>query len=455
VGFSTVFYLRERSARIQSEALRREAEAARMAATRARGSAEDLISWSLNDLRNKLIPVGKLELLDDIGAAAESYYQNLPPAERNAASEIRRARVLLMRGDVLFQRNELPKAVVLYQQGIDILESLAATSPPDDDQRKWLSVLLSRMGDALRASGKPSEALAVRKRELELARALAEEAPDDPQRQHNYCISLRKFAECQRDTGQFVPARRTLRKCIALSREKAPGNLPFSLLVQADWNRAGGQYESAFKSYQEAIGCFAELFADTPDNVKELRYVANAHSRSAICLIKLGRHDEARKELAAARELRERLARIDPTNRDVQGDLGSLMVTFGMLHLAENDDQQALDAFRQALHVFGELSRGDPAFIFWYYNLEKLAQASEPLVSKPDAPAPVRVFAADLHLTIAERRATNGQKDLAATALAKAGPFLDALKQAAPADPALPELARRADALRATIGDGP
>ena len=453
VCFSTVFFLRERSARLQSEAMRREAEAARLAATRARGSAEDLISWSLNDLRHKLIPIGKLELLDDIGASAEAYYRNLPPAERNAASEIRRARVLLIRGDVLFQRNELPKAAVLYQDGIAIMEALAAAGPPDDEQRKWHDILLSRMGDALRSGGKPAESLAVRQREIVLARTLAAKAPDDPQIQHNLCVSLRKLAECQRDVGQFVEARRTLRKCIALGRAKAPGSLPISLLVLADWDRVANEYEAALKSYQEAVVRFGEVFANAPDNVKELRYLVQTHFGAMSCHIRLGNLDEARKELEAARELRERLARIDPTNRDLHGDLGCWMMFSGSLHLAENDGERAVGDFREALRIFEGLSRGDPGYIFWQGGLEQLARVSAPLVSKPDAPVPVLLFAADLQLTIAERRNANDRKGPAASALAEARPFLDSLKRVASTDPAVPELNRRAEALRMAIGD--
>jgi len=121
--------------------------------------------------------------------------------------------------------------------------------------------------------------------------------------------------------------------------------------------------------------------------------------------------------------------------------------------LIENEETLALECFTQALRICEELSRGDPAFVGWHHRLERLARDSAPLVSKPGATVPVLRFAADLQLTIAERRTANNKKTEAAAALAEAGPFLDALKQTAPADPAILEFARRAEALRTAIGD--
>jgi tetratricopeptide (TPR) repeat protein len=453
VCVSTLFYLRERRARIQSEALRREAEAARNAANRARGSAEDIITWSLNDLREKLQPLGKLELLDDIGATADTYYQNLPPGERNAASETRRARVFLVRGDVLFQRNELPKAIELYREGAAILDHLTTADSSNDEGRKWHAVLVSRMGDALRGHGKSAEALAMRQRELELTRAVVAAKPDDSQRQHNLCIALRKLAECLYDERHFDAARAALEESIALSRSESPGHLPFALEVLAAWEKRAMHHEAAIKAYREVISLFAKAAEDAPDNVKERRHLVQCHCHLAEVLLRVDRIDEARAELGAARELRERLARIDPTNRDVLGDLGWLHLVNGELHLKENAETAALADFRETLRIYGDLSRKDPSFIFWYSGLDWLAKTCAPMASKEDASRPARMLVAEIHLTTAECRLSGGARDLARDAMAKARPWIGQLTQEAPDDPAVAEIMRRADTLRTVLGD--
>ena len=452
VCFSTLFFLRERSARIQSESLRREAEAARNAATRARGSAEDVISWTLNELRAKLQPLGKLELLDDIGATADTYYQNLPPGERNAASETRRARVFLVRGDVLFQRNELPKAMELYREGIAILERLTTAGTSNDEARKWQAVLVSRMGDALRCHGKSAEALTMRQRELELTRAVVATNPEDSQRQHNLCISLRKLAECLYDERQFDAARSALDESIALSRSKYPAHLPFALEVSASWEKWAQRNEAAIGIYREVIALFSDALNDTPDHVKELRYLFQCHTSIAEAYIEVGSLDEARKSYTTARDLRERFARIDPTNRDVRGDLGNLLHVSGLLHLKDGNEAAALADFRGSMDIYAELSREDPAFKFWYISLFRLIDDIAPLLSRPDASRPVRLLVADIHLTMAECRFAGGSMDLSSAAMAKAQPVIERLTAEAPDDPAVAEITRRAAMLRTSLG---
>ena len=105
--------------------------------------------------------LGRLELLDSLGSATETYYQNLPASEKSRGSEIRRARILLLRGDVLYQRNDLPNAIRRYQQGITLLEPLLEDDAKMEAKR-WHSTRLSRSGDALFGHGKFDGALAMR-----------------------------------------------------------------------------------------------------------------------------------------------------------------------------------------------------------------------------------------------------------------------------------------------------
>mgnify|MGYP000670928339 CR=1 FL=1 len=440
ICFSTVFFLRERSARIQSETLRHQAET-------ARGSAEDIITWALGDLRKKLSPLGKLGLLSDIAATADTYYQNLPPSERNTASETRRARVFLLRGDVHYQRNELPKAIDLYREGIAILERVAATNPADDDARKWHGVLVSRLGDALLGHGKFAEALAMRQRHLEIVRAVVAATPDDAQAQHELCISLSKLAESLDREKQVAASRATLEEAIALSREKSPGHLPFALQIRGNWEMRAHNYQAAADAFREAVACFSKAAEDAPDNVKELRYGVQCRISLADCLKYLERDDEARKELTAARELCERFARIDPTNSDVLGDLGSLRMVSGALHFRQGNESAALEDFRETLHIFGGLSRKDPSLIFWHQSFSRLIVDTKPMISKPGASFAVRLLVADIHMTNAECRAAGGDPKAARSELTLVRQLSDGLVKEAPVDPVLAEIIRRADAL--------
>ena len=453
VCVSTLFFLRERTARIQSESLRREAEAAHNAATSARGSAEDVISWTLSDLRHKLQPLGKLELLDDIGENTEAYYQKLPPVAQDTASQIRRASVFLLRGDVLIQRNALPKAMEFFRQSNTILEAILRDDPSNDDALRCLSVVISRIGDVLNVQGRTTEALATRRRERELTQAVAAAKPDDAQRDYNLSITLRKLAECLERERLYADADATMEECINRSRAKHPGHLPYALLLRANMARRRDNHAAAIPDCLEAIREFDEAHRDDSENVKEVRYGILCRISLADSLMKLGRHDEAHAQLAAALQIRERLAKIDPTNTDLLGDLAIIDQILGSLHAKQGHQAEATTAFRDSLRIFADLSRNNPTYIFWQSGLNNLVKDTPQLIAKPDAPLPARLLVADVFLTAAECRHAGNRKEPAKQALAMARPLIAKLAAELPADPAVADLQRRAKSLRETLGN--
>jgi serine/threonine protein kinase len=407
-SISTLFFIRERHARIQAETLRRETESARKAAIKARGSAEDLIDWALDDLRNKLAPLGRLDLLDNIGSATESYYQNLPPSERSRVSDIRRARVLLLQGDVLYQRNEVPKAIGLYQQGITLVEPFLSDDPTLEAKR-WHAVLLSRSGDALLGHGKFDEALAMRQRHADAARELVELQPTDAPAINALCISLRKLAESLDRSQQFEASRATLDESITLSRQHFPDHLRMLLQVRGTWEMRARKYPAAIAAFREAITEYEKFAKIAPTRIKELRYGVQCRISMADCLRFLDQDAEARDEINRAHEQAERFNHIDPTNQDVQGDLGSARMVSGSLHFKAGNEPAALEDFRESLRIFTELSRKDPKLIFWQHSFSRLIGDMTPLTSGP-APSPAaKLLVAEIHLANAECRHAAGK----------------------------------------------
>jgi eukaryotic-like serine/threonine-protein kinase len=405
---STLFFLRERDARIQAENLRRETQAAREAAGRARSSAEDLMDWALDDLRNKLAPLGRLELLDSLGSATESYYQNLPASEKKRGSEIRRSRILLLRGDVLYQRNELPKAIGLYQEGIALLEPILSEDP-NLEAKRWHSTLLSRSGDALFGHGRFGEAVAMRQRHTQAMREFVAARPDDGHFLGQLCISLRKLAESLDRVGQPEAFQSTLEECLTLSRRHAPGHVKMVLQVLATWQKRVGDYPAAIASFREAVADFDRMAEASPERVKELRNGVQGRISMADCLLEIGKAEEALAVITRAREDAERFNRIDPTNRDVHGDLGCVFMVSGELHFKSGNEAAALADFRESLRIFTELSRRDPKLIFWQQNFSRFIRETEPLVSGA-APSPASMLlVAEIHLANAECRHAAGK----------------------------------------------
>ncbi|WP_374605025.1 TIR domain-containing protein [Arenimonas sp.] len=97
-----------------------------------RQQAEALIGFMLGDLRQKLEPIGRLELLDSVGDETMAYFATL--GERGTASELlARAVALKQIGDVRFKQGKLEAALASFEQALAQARQLHETEPANND----------------------------------------------------------------------------------------------------------------------------------------------------------------------------------------------------------------------------------------------------------------------------------------------------------------------------------
>ena len=103
---------------------------ARNEAERQRAHAEGLIEFMLTDLRRRLEPSGKLDLMDGVAVEALKYYkaQNLRDLDDQSLS--RRTRALRLMGEIDPTR-DLDHARTAFQQAVSSTSELVARSPHD------------------------------------------------------------------------------------------------------------------------------------------------------------------------------------------------------------------------------------------------------------------------------------------------------------------------------------
>ena len=98
-------------------------------ATLARDQAEGLINYMLFDLRDKLQPIGRLELLDGVAGKAAEYFEKLPNDQVSAESERNRAIALSNTATVRVDEGDLAGAQAAYESSLVIAERLAKQDP--------------------------------------------------------------------------------------------------------------------------------------------------------------------------------------------------------------------------------------------------------------------------------------------------------------------------------------
>lgn len=107
---------------------------ARDAARDQRREAESLIGFMVGDLKDKLQPLGRLDVLDSVGAKALSYYAKQDPSDMSEEALAQRSRALTLMGEIAQQRGDLNGAFRRYREAMESTGELVRRKP-DDGQR--------------------------------------------------------------------------------------------------------------------------------------------------------------------------------------------------------------------------------------------------------------------------------------------------------------------------------
>jgi serine/threonine-protein kinase len=300
-------------------------------ADQRRSQAEDLIGFMLTDLRDKLEPVGRLDLLDDVGERALRYFAAVPEAELSDEELARRSTALYQIGDVRMRRGDLAGAERPLEESLALARQLAARDPDNAERLFGLGQSEFWAGYALWERGDPEGA-------------------------------LRHF-EAYRDVSERLVAREPENLDWRLELAYAHSNLGSVLRKQGD-------LPGALARFEQALAIEAGLVEEAPDSphADAWRFeLAAAHNSVGATLEELGRLAEAQEHYEADLALRRALVERDPENRRWKEFLGTSEEFLGVLLLARGDP--GARAHLEAARVrFDELVAHDPANGDWRYK---------------------------------------------------------------------------------------
>ena len=115
--FGYVSMKRAQEAELKAQQTRQMAEA-------ARGEAEKLIVYLLDDFYLELEPVGRLDIVAALAKRAVDYYAALPPELRTAETDRNRALALVRYGAALRNQSKLDESGKALSEAVDVLSKL-------------------------------------------------------------------------------------------------------------------------------------------------------------------------------------------------------------------------------------------------------------------------------------------------------------------------------------------
>ena len=358
---------RERTAAVAAEA--RAVKAQQEAATR-RGQAEELINFMLGDLRGKLVPLGKLELLDDVGERALAYSKSLQPQLMTAGELARNAKALGQLGQVRIAQGRLADATDIFARARGFAQAAVRKEPANQDAQLALMNAYYSDGEAAQLRGDLEAALGHMQQYLATARTLAASHPKNDEYRIEQAYGHANVGTLLMARARYGEARPHFEEALRIKRERLARD-PLNLEWQADLantiNKVGvnmartGDLAGARKQFEEQKRINQTLVSVSPDHAQWKQRLAFSHGYLASVLNSLGALAEAEREYEAELKIERSLAETDPTNASVKQDYAVTMSRVAALRSRRGLAAEADAGFSHAERLLEELRRIDPS----------------------------------------------------------------------------------------------
>lgn len=368
-----------------------------------RAQAEGLIEFMLGDLRKKLEPSARLDVLDAVGAKALSYYASEAPRGLDDDALGRRARVLHLLGDIRDQRGDLAGALQDFQEASRVTARLLAQKPNDGQRIFNHAQSVYYVGYVASRRGQTAEAEQAFTQYQRLANQLVRLDPgrDAWRAEVVYANENLGALWVHEDRRELAVAAfsRALKVDLELAA-KTPLDHDrqtdlagvYSWLADAQTGQKAPAAAIADRLSERAI--YQRLLVRQPgDNAVKLLLVHNGVALAAL-YNQAGRSDDAIAELSAATQAAERLIAFQGDNTDYREHAQAAYVFYARALLAKGDLVGAAAAADRALALASDLARKDPTVATWNGYLLGAARLVE-----------VRVAAQKVHSEAALRAA--------------------------------------------------
>jgi tetratricopeptide (TPR) repeat protein/energy-coupling factor transporter ATP-binding protein EcfA2 len=353
---------------------RRHANVAREQANTARTQAEQLVTFMVFDLREKLEPIGRLDILKDVNEKVERYYSTVGVAGNDAASARLQSVALDSRGNILLLRGDLEGAFQAFEASRAIAERLLAHDVDSAARKFDLAVSHDNIGLVLHEQGKLDDAFVAFQAGRAIMKQLADQDPADPRVLRGLAVSDNRIGDVLVELRRLPEAAKEFRAAHALFVRLAD-RLPSELGAQSDLARSGlrladvllskGDVDEALAMLVQVRETFKWLLKREPASTIWQREKSVSGIYLGIALSKTGKLEDALTAFSESREILERLVRDDPSNHVWQSDLAIDYSHIGATLAGQRKFSQALAALKTGRGIVGTLAKTDPSSARW------------------------------------------------------------------------------------------
>jgi tetratricopeptide (TPR) repeat protein len=401
---------------------------ARRDAERRQKQAENLVTFMLGDLNDKLAQVQRLDIIESVDDQAMKYFASLPSTDVTDETLVQRAKALEKIGTVRLDQGRLPAAMDSYRAALPLAAALADERPANLTRQLAHARIQAFIGLAHWYQGQLDESL----REFESAQSVLRRSQrldaNDPRLLSRLAEIDNNIGHILESRGQLEEAARRYRSMMVLSRRLVaaqPDNVDWTVQLGLAHNNLGklalmrGDLAVAVAEYAADDAIESELSRRNPKDNNQLEKVAITRATLGRTVAMTGDIETGVRNLQQAIDIVMRLWAIDRSNTSFQEDLGLYAMQLSRLHRVSGNLPAAASLTAQSISVFTAMTSQDPVNTVWKRELAeaKLERAEHLRASGHAAGARMQALSA---LTILEPLLAQ-QPDDRATVLATVG----------------------------------
>jgi serine/threonine protein kinase/tetratricopeptide (TPR) repeat protein len=354
----------------------------------ARGSAESILNYLLNQLSDKLKPIGHLDIVEDVQKQVETYYKNLGFSQEDPTALNNWATLLKAEGDRLRSQGDLNGAKAKYQQSVEIAEKLAGQTPIDTTWQRNLAAGHNAVGLILSDQGDWTGAKAQYQTAFEIARKLTNQDSSNTLWQRDVGISYNRLGNAFLALGDLSGAKAQYQNWLEIARKltnQDPNNSLWQRDLEVVYNKLGdvlkaeGDLNGAKTQFRDGLEIAQRLAGQDSSNSDWQRDLTFSCGRLGDVLKAQGDLNAAKAEYQTELEVIQKLSKQDPANGVWQQDLADCYRKVGNMLIDEGDLPGAKGQFWSALEILQKLTKQDPTNGYWQQDLsasyEKLGNA--------------------------------------------------------------------------------
>ncbi len=380
-----------------------------------RVQAEGLIEYMIGDLRKKLEPVGRLDVLDGVGDKALAYYAAQDLGRLDADSLGRRARALHMIGNLADRRGRFDEAERDFRQAANTTSELLQRAP-DDPQRMFdQSQSEFYVGYVQWRRGHLGDAEAAFRRYQDMARRMNRARPGDHDWQleellaeDNLVVVLTERGRMQEALALSTHARTSVEEMVRSHPEDALSGaniIGWEAIAQTTL----GHDEQAVRDENAKIAMALNAPGAATD--RNLQFLAgNGHDEIAHWQRNLGHLADSQASARSALDELLALNERDPSDLDVVGEIISARLLLGDLAVDRGDLAGAREQLRRAGGSLADLMARPVRKRSWRLNYSGRLALLQAAVARTDAERGASVTALAAYLADVRKYESEGNE---------------------------------------------